>query len=251
MTEHHPYEFDALTDSSRHEALKAATSQSTRSNRREAALLVFLGLVVVCLTAQSSSAVRNFWSSRPNSTQLQKPLDDVVREPLEFNVDPLNRTVYKSDLPSQSLQEQLDDVVREPLSLYMDPVNRTVYRNDHVRGLMDFAMLGHPKCATTFLKDALFLHPEISMYNEELRMLQGGDIAGMTEALYKLDPTKKRGYKSPNHISRKRALDSIRIYWPHTKLILGVRSPVEHFESWYNYVVVRESFVCSQFRICS
>ena len=50
----------------------------------------------------------------------------------------------------------------------------------------------------------------------------------------------KRGFKSPWDITnRGGALDSIRTYWPQTKLIVGLRHPVRWFESFYNYRLQR------------
>ena len=50
----------------------------------------------------------------------------------------------------------------------------------------------------------------------------------------------KRGYKAPNEISSLNSLQSLRRYFPETKLIVGVRHPVKWFESWYNFKVRHE-----------
>jgi hypothetical protein len=104
---------------------------------------------------------------------------------------------------------------------------------------MDFAIIGHPKCGTSFLLHKwLCGHPEISMPDHETRVLSGSTGAvQMVRALYKLPPSPnvKRGYKSPAHILRRWALAHFENYWPQSKLIIGIRHPVLWFESFYNY----------------
>jgi hypothetical protein len=60
--------------------------------------------------------------------------------------------------------------------------------------------------------------------------------------MYDLGPGKIKGYKSPNDIWRPYALPAIRKYWPKTKLVIGVRHPIKHFESYYNYHVNRRAY---------
>ncbi|GKY95811.1 hypothetical protein MPSEU_000541800 [Mayamaea pseudoterrestris] len=123
-------------------------------------------------------------------------------------------------------------VVREPLSNYINAVDQTVH---NVQSLVDFAIIGHAKTGTTFLKNRLLSHPDIAMHRHELTLLHTNNITGMTRALYELEPSKTRGYKSPNDILLPHALEAIHQYWPATKLVVGIRHPIQHFESAYNF----------------
>lgn len=68
-------------------------------------------------------------------------------------------------------------------------------------------------------------HEEIQMYNRELHSLKNGKPEELVELLYALPEGRqfKRGYKSPNDIVKAISMESIRTYWPKTKLIVGVR----------------------------
>lgn len=141
----------------------------------------------------------------------------------------------RSDFDQEEARQEPMVGARLPLSAYIDPVNGSVYQNENVQQLMDFAIIAHGKCGTTYLQNILRRHPETDMPEHELHNMRYNDIAGMIEALLELEPTKKRGYKAPNDLGRLVALKAIHQYWPDTKLIVGVRHPVSHFESWYNY----------------
>ena len=111
----------------------------------------------------------------------------------------------------------------------------------NVQWLLDFAIIGHSKCATTTQQLWLRNHPEIVMHDYEVHSLRQGRPAELVSLLYTLPESSetvqrpKHGYKEPNDIRSPVALHSIRQYWPNTKLILGVRHPVKWFESYYNY----------------
>ncbi|GKY95714.1 hypothetical protein MPSEU_000532200 [Mayamaea pseudoterrestris] len=196
-------EYDALTDSSSRSTSPAFSVSDRLERRRQKRTNVLLigvvSLVGMLLVLQYSTVVTSETSTTITSPKL-------------------------SPSPEQ-----------EPLSSFIHPTNGTVYANDHVRKLIDFAIVGNAKCGTTFLQQRLGRNPDISMYKHELRYLQHRDVAGMAQAMYDLDHTKLRGFKCPNDLGRRVSLDALRTYWPDTKLIVGVRHPVSHFESWYNY----------------
>jgi hypothetical protein len=192
---------DTLIDGSSQQLAASFPVQHIRSVHRKAAIFCFVLLFGMLTATQFSTAVRYLYSKSSRNASISQALTDY----------------------------------REPLALYIDPLNRTVYPNTHVRQLLDFAIIGNAKCGTTFLQTWLGRHPEISMYNHELHFLKNSDAVGMTEALYDLDASKTRGYKSPGDVGSRIALRQIHTYWPDTKLIVGVRHPVTHFESWYNY----------------
>jgi hypothetical protein len=108
--------------------------------------------------------------------------------------------------------------------------------------LLDFAIVGYPKCGTGTMKDWLRNHPETQMPAKEMQALSQGHPARAVWTLYKRLPKGdyKRGYKSPFDITNKGgALDSLRTYWPKTKLIVGIRHPILWFQSFYNFRLMR------------
>jgi hypothetical protein len=137
-------------------------------------------------------------------------------------------------------------IARPPLSALIGD-NNTDIKAD-VQFLFDFAILGHPKTATTCHLHWLRSHSAILMPDKELHALQRGKPAALVQQLYDLsagddDPTStttapiryKRGYKAPRDIMSLKVLRALAQYWPKTKLMVGVRHPIAWFQSFYNY----------------
>jgi hypothetical protein len=110
-----------------------------------------------------------------------------------------------------------------------------------VEFLLDFAIVGHPKTATSFTMDWLVSQDEIQMISHEINSLRMDKPAELVSQLYTLPAgnTYKRGYKNPRDLFSIEALDSIAQYWPDCKLVVGLRHPVSWFESFYNFRVRR------------
>ncbi|GKZ01273.1 hypothetical protein MPSEU_001078300 [Mayamaea pseudoterrestris] len=163
-----------------------------------------------------------------------------------------------SDLQDEQQQQLLLSFYNETshdFSLYMNLTNnddRIVYVNEHVQNLLSFAVIAHSKCGTSFLQNRLYQHPQVGIHRHEIHHVQHYHIANMVEALLDLDDPNQmvsiyghaarrkkqilvRGYKAPNDIRRPNALEAIRTYWPKTKLVVGLRHPIKHFQSYYNY----------------
>jgi hypothetical protein len=124
---------------------------------------------------------------------------------------------------------------RPPLDTLIGDLDKNI--TGDVEFLLDFAIIGHAKTATTFTMHWLASHDEIQMYEHEMYSLHMGKPAEMVYQLYNLPAGSKykRGYKAPNDIASIEALDSIAKYWPSSKLIVGVRHPVLWLESFYNF----------------
>jgi hypothetical protein len=106
-----------------------------------------------------------------------------------------------------------------------------------VQFLMDWAIVGYPKTATSTKLRWLSRQKEIKAYDYEIYHLKNGEPADMVRKLYELPAGDqyKRGYKAPRDIHNIRALYAFAAFWPKTKLIVGLRHPVLWFESFYNY----------------
>ena len=131
--------------------------------------------------------------------------------------------------------------------------------DDDVQLLLDFAIIGYPKTATTMLLHWLRQQPgdEIVTHYDEIHSLTKNRFPEFVERMYELQlqqtakvgsgggsPTSSTGnkgtlygYKAPRDIMKAHALQLIGQHFPKTKLIVGLRHPVHWFESFYNYRV--------------
>ena len=108
-----------------------------------------------------------------------------------------------------------------------------------VQFILDFAIIAHPKTATSNLQNWFRSHPEIQMHETENHALAKGHPGELVCDLYDLKQgwRYKRGYKAPRDLIISESLHAIETYWPKTKLIVGLRHPVLWFESFYNFRV--------------
>lgn len=146
-------------------------------------------------------------------------------------LDPQGKS-FSTDVALKTPQESS----RPPLSSLVLKDSQTEIIGD-VQFLMDFAIVGYPKTATSTKVRWLAKHSEIQMYDHEIYHMKDGQPANMVRTLYALPEGDqfKRGYKAPRDIHNPRALDSFTKYWPKTKFIVGLRHPVLWFESFYNF----------------
>jgi hypothetical protein len=139
-----------------------------------------------------------------------------------------------SDLDNNTSPQQ-----RPELKTLIGDLNSNIVGN--VSWLLDFAIVGHRKCGTSYHMYWLADHPEVLMYPHEIySMIRPAEMVSLLFDLdgYKSWPSsvgKKRGYKNPVDIMYRPALRSIQTYWPKAKLVIGVRHPVTWFESFYNF----------------
>jgi hypothetical protein len=136
-------------------------------------------------------------------------------------------------------EEDGEEEERPPLHTLIGDFNKDI--TGDVEFLLDFAIVGHPKTATTFTMDWLASQDEIQMYRREINSLNMGKPAELVSELYTLPVggEYKRGYKAPRDLFSIEAMNSISEYWPDCKLVVGLRHPVMWFESFYNFRVRR------------
>jgi hypothetical protein len=121
------------------------------------------------------------------------------------------------------------------------PLKSLITKEGGIQGdvspLLDFAILGHAKCATSFIMNWLSEHPEIQIFDREVCDLNEGQPSDLVTKLYQeleAGAQYKRGFKCPGHFSRGSFRD-LRSYFRHTRIIVGLRHPVEWFSSFYNF----------------
>ena len=144
----------------------------------------------------------------------------------------ISRTKRRTTQSDTSYYQQDDNSYdyRPPLSDLIGDNDTDIKAN--VQSLLDFALIGHPKTATTFHLNWLHGHEQVQAYNHELHSLQQGKPAELVSQMYALSAGKqyKRGYKAPRDIMNPKALRAIAKFWPETKLVVGLRSPILWFQ---------------------
>jgi hypothetical protein len=166
----------------------------------------------------------------------QEPKEQEPREEPK-DKEPEEEEPKEEDPEEEGPEEEEPEEDRPPLDALIGDLAKNIQRD--VEFLLDFAIIGHPKTATSSTMFWLAKHPEIQMYKHELGSLYHGKPAELVSQLYALPPGRKykRGYKAPNDIRSIKALDAIAEYWPNCKLIVGLRHPVTWFQSFYNFRV--------------
>jgi hypothetical protein len=113
--------------------------------------------------------------------------------------------------------------------------------------VLDFAIVGYPKTATSFLLGWLAQHQQVLARTSEMYQLQQGRVGDFVASMKELGPPMtaasnasnadpyRRGYKAPRDIENPVAMGELRTHWPEAKLIVGLRHPVLWFESFYNF----------------
>jgi len=161
-------------------------------------------------------------------------------------------------------------LVFPPLSSLVDETTNEVIGD--VQPLLDFAIVGFGKCGTTTLLEKLRQHSQVRALQSEVYALVARDPARLVSRLYRKlvtvddevevvdddqhdeNPSSNsnsttassnkakakvllRGYKCPGDINQRHVLEYYRTMWPRTKLLVGIRHPVDWFVSLYNFRV--------------
>lgn len=108
--------------------------------------------------------------------------------------------------------------------------------------LLQFSIVGFPKCGTSTLMHHLRAHPQVNIYPDERCELGANQHARLIEDLYRDFPASNsthsfiRGIKCPADLENTQlAMPNYKKVFPKTKMLVGVRHPVLWFESFYNF----------------
>jgi len=191
---------------------------------------------IMSVSRAASTWIRTYFLTLPD-VHVSSPdyFDEILASWMK---DPCDGVVNSNDQLSQQQQEKQQsttevDVRRPPLSELVDGYKVT----SNVEFLLDFAIIGHAKCATTLLMHWIGHRDDVQMYSKEMHQLTFGKPAEFVKEMYKLPagPQYRRGYKAPNDISHQTPRELLQKLFPHVPLVLGIRHPVKWFESWYNF----------------
>jgi hypothetical protein len=112
-----------------------------------------------------------------------------------------------------------------------------------VTWLLNFAIVGFPKCGTSTLMIYLNNSDEVQIFGEERCEMSTSQQVPLIRDLYQQLPEGDyvRGLKCPRDLEVAHvALQNYHRVFPHTDLIIGIRHPVLWFESFYNFRVQNE-----------
>ena len=119
-----------------------------------------------------------------------------------------------------------------------DKKGNEVLLQDDLSALVDIAYIGHSKCGSSSIQSWFKNHDEIyiNKRGREDKVMQNGPLNAVKFA-YKSYPNNGKliSYKQPTDINDNVSLSTIQNYFPHTKLIIGIRHPVLWFQSFYNF----------------
>eukprot|EP00537_Pseudo-nitzschia_pungens_P003882 CAMPEP_0172363706 /NCGR_PEP_ID=MMETSP1060-20121228/6984_1 /TAXON_ID=37318 /ORGANISM="Pseudo-nitzschia pungens, Strain cf. cingulata" /LENGTH=510 /DNA_ID=CAMNT_0013086505 /DNA_START=159 /DNA_END=1691 /DNA_ORIENTATION=+ len=120
-----------------------------------------------------------------------------------------------------------------------DEENHNNVNNTIGQYLLDFGIIGFPKCGTTTMMKWLNMHDHIAVIDFEITALQNNHPARILNYIIRDLPEGRyrRGYKSPGDAENGRARNKLGIHYGKTKLLVGLRHPVLWYESFYNHRV--------------
>ena len=157
---------------------------------------------------------------------------------------PGNQTSASSHADAYSFKD--DSRTTSNLSSFIDEQKDEIIAD--VQEFLQFAVIGHAKTGTTFLlRQWLGKHPQILMPQRETHhALENYPKKGAITLIKvmaslndtHLDPKAvvHRGIKNPALVHELVGLGNLQIYFPRTKLIVGLRHPVWWFQSFYNFL---------------
>jgi hypothetical protein len=105
--------------------------------------------------------------------------------------------------------------------------------------LLNLAIIGFPKTGTSTLMRYLHKSPQVHIFDEERCEMGYNQHVKLMASLYNDVPTGHyvRGIKCPRDLESSLALVNYQKYFPKTDFMVGLRHPIDWFESFYNFRV--------------
>ncbi|GAX28530.1 hypothetical protein FisN_12Hu103 [Fistulifera solaris] len=132
--------------------------------------------------------------------------------------------------PSNAMERSLELVYREPRPR---PPLESLVNDYNVTGdaswLLNFAIIGFPKCGTSTLMFHLQNHPEVQIFSDERCDMAFNKQARLIRDLYNEFPDGDyaRGLKCPMDVeSTQLGMPNYLKYFPTTRFLIGIRHPV-------------------------
>lgn len=108
---------------------------------------------------------------------------------------------------------------------------------------LDFAVIGFPRCGTTFLLEQLQKHKDVTMskgdYCQIHNVTSGAErVSSWLQSASYDNAKSKYGIKCSTMARDMSGIENLMKISNHTRLVVGIRHPVKLFESFYNYRVL-------------
>ena len=194
--------------------VQEASSASSKSRRRQSLL---------------THADEDLQNSDVTSASIQHQAIPRRNDPMPDNLPDYARFNNYQNLPSYI----------PPLDSLIDPsplTNHSIIGNASSY-LLDFAIIGFGKCGTSTLMHWLADHAETQVLRSEMWSLVGQQPHYLIARLHRTLQAQHlfRGYKCPGDILQPHALQYYHALFPAAKLFVGVRHPIWHMQSLYNF----------------
>lgn len=107
----------------------------------------------------------------------------------------------------------------------------------NLQWLINFAIIGFPKCGTSTLMHYFRSNPEVHMDKDERCELGANQHVTLVRSMYSDFPAGDyvRGIKCPQNLESNLAMENFQRFFPKTDIVIGIRHPVKWFESFYNH----------------
>lgn len=173
-----------------------------------------------------------------NSQQKSQLIDTSAFIPTsQKNFKPVNK---KDSVRSKVIQSTDPNFPREPKPR---PPLDSIVQGWNITGdpswLLNLAIIGFPKTGTSTLMHYLHMSSQVHVFDEERCEMGYNQHVKLIESLYNDIPPGDviRGIKCPRDLEIPFALKNYETYFHETDFMVGVRHPVEWFESFYNFRV--------------
>lgn len=175
-------------------------------------------------------------------------------------------TATRDDNSASTTTRTVLDVAPAPIPLRADfprePIPRPslpeIVQGWNITGnpdwLLNLAIVGFPKTGTSTLMHYLHKSPQIHVFDEERCEMEYNQHAVLIKSLYRDMPPGNfvRGIKCPRDLEVGIALKNYQTYFPSTDFMVGLRHPIEWFESFYNFrcVFIYLLVLCLSWHLC-
>ena len=200
---------------------------------------IFPLLIVAWVASTWWSAIRSggvIPAGRSRSPETNQDRPPPLLRPAAPAVTPNTTTTTTVAVASK----QLPHVVYPPMSSVVEKINDVRWNvTSDVRFLLNFSIAGFPKCGTSTMMEYLEKSPYTKVAQKEKCELGYGRQAKLVRDLYEELPEGRyvRGIKCPRDLENEFSMQNYQKYFRDTHFLVGLRHPVDWFQSFYNFRV--------------
>ena len=143
--------------------------------------------------------------------------------------------------PLKDVVQPLEDI---PWTVPSDVPNNVRWNvTSDVSYLLNFSIAGFPKCGTSTMMEYLEKSPYTKVSQKERCELGTDRQAKLVRTFYEEIPEGPyiRGLKCPRDLENRFAMEKYQKYFPNTRFLVGMRHPIDWFQSFYNFRVYNDN----------